>query len=83
MGLSVQGAKPNTYERPVTPASVSRSIRTRAAAGMPPLALTGGRLNGTSTGRARRLRILGNAAIDFLLRGQARAASAPWPESST
>ena len=52
MGSSVQAANPNTYERPVTPPSVSRSISTRAAVGMAPLALAGGRLNGTSTGRA-------------------------------
>ena len=35
------------------PASVSRSMSTSAALGMPPLADIGGRLNGTSTGRAR------------------------------
>ena len=69
MGPSVQAENPNTYERPVTPPLVSRSISTRAAVGMAPLALAGGRLNGTSTGRARRLRIVRVSVIDVLRRG--------------
>ena len=71
------GDPESLYERPVTPPLVSRSIRTRAAVGMAPLALAGGRLNGTSTGRARRPRILRVSVID-VLRDQSTASIAEY-----
>ena len=65
MGPSVQGAKPNTYERPVTPASVSRSISTSAAVGMRAARADRRALERHQHGtRAGGLRIRGNVAID-------------------
>ena len=72
MGFSVHGANAKRYERPVGPSSVSRSTSTSAASGRPPLADTGGRLNGTRTGLARMLRIFGavmrNSRQDIIAR---------------
>ena len=48
------------------PLSVSRSINTSAAVGMLPLAVVGGRLNGTSTGRARMFLIVRCVVTSFL-----------------
>jgi len=47
----------------VRPSRVSRSTKTSAALGSAPLAESGGRLNGTWTGLARMLRIVGVVVI--------------------